>query len=115
MSFVRHTLILLKKTIRKIQQLLYGKSFDVEISNNILSQAVKKERTFTMTNIGKSFLTAIITFLAKEILLWIFNFDPINDFPKYYGFVIDISIWLVLFYVILWFIGKIGAANVKIK
>ncbi len=66
-----------------------------------------------MTNTGKSFLTAIITFLVKEVLLWVFNFDPINNFPKYYGFVIDVSLWLVLFYLFLWLFEKIFIPNAE--
>lgn len=68
-----------------------------------------------MTNTGKNFVSIIITFIVTRVGYWFFNFDPRNDFSTVPGYAIDIAIWLVLFYLMVWIIGKIGKTDTAVK
>ncbi len=68
-----------------------------------------------MTNTGKNFVSILITFILTRVGYWFFNFDPRNNFSTYLGFAIDISIWFVLFYLILWTMNKFVKTDPAVK
>ena len=55
----------------------------------------------------KSFIAAVFTYAITRIGYSLANFKPSNEFSFIVGFLIDISIWMILFYLILQIIEKL--------
>lgn len=64
-----------------------------------------------MKKSGKTFIALILTYSIKRTGSYITNFEPLMNFPGFVGIVIDITIWILLFYAVLWIID----AMVKTK
>ena len=60
-----------------------------------------------MTKSGKTLITLILTYLIKSVGSYLTNFDPLTYFSGFVGIVIDLSIWILLCYIILWGINKV--------
>ena len=60
-----------------------------------------------MNNNLKSFIAAVITYAITRIGYSLANFKPLNEFSFIVGFLIDISIWMILFYLILQILEKL--------
>jgi len=55
----------------------------------------------------KSFIAAVITYAITRIGFGLANFKPINEFSFLVALLIDISIWMIIFYLILQIIEKL--------
>ncbi len=66
-----------------------------------------------MTSIMKSFLALALTFIITRLSFRFFSFDPFTRFSFWPGFIIDLGIWLIVFYICSWVINKISAKTSK--
>lgn len=55
----------------------------------------------------KSFIAAVITYAITRIGYRLANFKPINEFSFLVALLIAVSIWMILFYLILQVIEKL--------
>jgi hypothetical protein len=68
-----------------------------------------------MSNTTKNILSGIVTYILTRVSYWFFNFHPTNEFTIFLGLIIDISIWVVLYFLVLWLFGIIVKSNVAAK
>ncbi len=59
-----------------------------------------------MTNTAQNILSAVITFVISRTLYWAAGFYPVENLPAIIGTIVDIIIWIVLYLMILWVVGK---------
>ena len=60
-----------------------------------------------MNNNLKSFIAAVITYAITRIGYGLANFKSFNEFSFLVALLIDISIWMIIFYLILQVIEKL--------
>lgn len=60
-----------------------------------------------MSKSSKTFITLILTYATKRIGTGLTNFEPLINFPGVLGYVVDISVWIALFYLIQWVLDKV--------
>lgn len=60
---------------------------------------------------AKQILTVVLSYIISRTGYWLFDFNPANYFSSIIGYIIDIAIWLTLYYVIMLLLKKLTTTN----
>lgn len=57
--------------------------------------------------IMKYFIPYAFAYLITKAIYWLFNFHPFQDYSFFVGLLIDLSLWMVLCYIAVFFFNKL--------
>ena len=77
------------------------------VGNNILAR--------TIGNNMKYFLSFIFAYLITKAIYWLFNFYPFQEYSFFIGLLIDLSIWIILFYLAVFLFDKLFKSKEVVK
>jgi hypothetical protein len=63
----------------------------------------------------KYFFAIVFAYLSTKAIYWLFKFYPFQEYSFFVGLLIDLSIWIFLFYLGLFLFDKIFKAKVVAK
>lgn len=62
-----------------------------------------------MRNSGKAIVAIILTYIVTRVGYWLFKFDPLHS----YGILLDFAIWVVVYSLIYWLVGKFAKPDTR--
>jgi hypothetical protein len=57
---------------------------------------------------SRSMIAFFITYVITRLFYWLSGFDPHRILPKMPGYLLDLGIWLLVGYTVVWVLGVLG-------